>query len=141
MMTAMVQVILPINGNICAFKCHNYLRLTLAHCQGKGQGSPFIYSEYLRNGERQKKHYYCHQIGSYVLAFDKHIHICPWLILKVKVKIMDISAVNILEMVTEAKLLFKPNSKVWFSITIFTLDLDPFESSWSRSFTFQQWIS
>ena len=89
---------------ICAFKCNNYLRLTLAHCQGKGQGPPFFYSEYLRNGERQKQHYYCHQIESYVLAFDKHIHICPWLILKVKVKIMDISAVNILEMVTEAKI-------------------------------------
>ena len=45
--------------------------------------------------------YYYHQITSHAWTFDWHIYIWPWPILKVKVKVMHISTMNSLEMVTD----------------------------------------
>ena len=48
-----------------------YLHLTLALCKGEGQGHAYFDSKYLGNDDTlENKHYYCHQIGSNVLAFD-----------------------------------------------------------------------
>ena len=57
------------------------------------------------NGERRGKHYYCLQIGSYVLALNWHIYILRWHIIKAMVKVMHISTVNILEIVEDSAII------------------------------------
>ena len=47
--------------------------------------------DYLANGDRLDKHFYCHHIGRHVWPFHCHIYTWPWPIIKVKVvKVMHI---------------------------------------------------
>ena len=49
-----------------------YLYLTLDH--SKGQGQAHFDSEYLGNGDRCGKHYYCNQMESCVWAFEWQVY-------------------------------------------------------------------
>ena len=42
-----------------------YLHLIMTHFKGQGLSQTYFTSEYLDNGDREKKHYYCSQIGSH----------------------------------------------------------------------------
>ena len=49
-----------------------YLRLAVVH--SKIEGRTHFDNEYIGNGEINGKHYYCHQRGSRIWAFDWHIY-------------------------------------------------------------------
>ena len=73
-----------------------------------------------------KKHYYCSQIGSHVLAFDCHTYILPSFILKIN--IIHIPTTNILEMAkykAQNNIAFKNEIIYRLSIGTFAFDLDP----------------
>ena len=70
-----------------------------------------------------KIHYYCTQIESYVLAFDGHIYIWTWPI----VKVMHISNVNILEMVKDKALPSNMKSCTGFQIAYIHLTSTNYE--------------
>ena len=56
---------------------------------------------YLANADRNGKYYYSHQIGSRMLAFDRHIYIWPCPVLKVNVHVVHISTANVSEIMTD----------------------------------------
>ena len=55
-----------------------YLLLTLAYSKDQSQGHANFDCDYLINGDRYDKHWYCQYIESGLLAFDWHIYI--WLL-------------------------------------------------------------
>ena len=59
-MTDMVQVAIAVEWKLYMDFRIAYLYLTWAHY--KGQDRVYFDSEYLRNGDRYEKHYYCNQI-------------------------------------------------------------------------------
>ena len=62
-----------------------YLHLTLVYSKDQSQGHTNFDWEYLVNGDRWSKYYYCKLIGSCLLAFEWCVYIWPWLNLNVKV--------------------------------------------------------
>ena len=46
-----------------------YLHLTLTYSKGQGQDHAHSDSEYLGNGDKHGRNYYCHRIPSYLWAF------------------------------------------------------------------------
>ena len=90
-------LLLPSNRKSCIGFRWAYSHLT--SFTGQGQDHAYFDSKYLENGDREEKHYNCSQIGCHVLAFDCHIYIWSWPIIKVKVKVMHILIENILEIV------------------------------------------
>ena len=53
-----------------------YLHLTLAHFKDQRQDHAHFDWEYLKNGDRSGKRYYCHQICYSMLAF--RFILCSW---------------------------------------------------------------
>ena len=51
-----------------------YLHFILADSKDQGQGQAHFDGEYLVNGDRMGKYYYCHHIESHVWAFNWHIY-------------------------------------------------------------------
>ena len=47
-----------------------YIHLTLPNSKGQGQSHANLYCEYFESGGKEGKHYYCHQKGSQVWAFN-----------------------------------------------------------------------
>ena len=71
-----------------------HLHLTLANSKGQSQCHTNFDCEYLINEYRQDICCYCQYKGSRLLAFDWHIYIWPWPILKVKVNRNSISKIR-----------------------------------------------
>ena len=61
--------------------------------------------------------------------YDWHIYNCPWLMLKIKVKVMQTSDVNISQTVTDMIHITITNteSRMWYFEWYITFDLDPFQ--------------
>ena len=78
-----------------------HLHFTLAHFKGQGQGHSHLDNEHLENGDIYCNKFDYHQIASRAWAFNRHIYVRSWPILKVKVK--PISAMYILKMASNRK--------------------------------------
>ena len=52
-----------------------YLHLTLAHCKGQSQGHANFDCDYIENGDRWDKYFFCQYIESRLLAFVWYIYI------------------------------------------------------------------
>ena len=78
-----------------------YLHLTLANSNGQGQGHAHFDCQYFANCDRYGNHCYWRHIRSRMWPFNWHIYIWPWLILKVKFKVMHISTTIISQIVTD----------------------------------------
>ena len=89
-----------------------YLRLTMTYYRGRGKGYINFESEFHGDGNKHGKNYYCHEIVSHVWASDLHVYILPSPILKGKVKVMNISTANTLEMTTNRLTLLLPSSRM-----------------------------
>ena len=71
----MVQITATIKEQVMYGISIEYLHLTLTHSKGQGQVHAYFDSEYLGNGNRYGKNYYCCQTASHVWAFIWHIYI------------------------------------------------------------------
>ena len=104
--------------------CFVYFDLTLTHSKDQGQcHTPFDYN-YLTSDGKLDKHFNWQLIESRMWPFDWHIFIWPWSILKVKVKVMRISTVNILKIITDrADITIDPNIMLHVGFRLVYLEL------------------
>ena len=68
----MVTITMVIKQKVIGYM---YLTLTLLHSKNHGHVQAHFAWEYLINGDRQSKQYYCHLVESHAQTFDWYIYI------------------------------------------------------------------